>query len=577
MNNVTLKEYINFKNNYVSIFFPKNLDTWSNRILLESINDKKLMQEIEKYIDLCTNDISAKELNELLDYLHKKIIISIEKVKKSYPNDKFKEMSKTMIYVGMFESIDELSSFCDNLITSIKNKYGEDYLKIIQMIDKSHLSIDGKKVLIELNNVQIEDDLLNKYLVLKKWQDINHNFYYKSIEPLLKEVEETYISENENTKFNYESVLALQKLNELNNKTIINLDDLTKYYLAGLDKELIKIVGGKAYGLAILKSLGIDIPTTFIIPISSKLHSFKEFFDANKKYSVRSSADVEDGEKNSFAGMFDSYLDVDIKDLDNSINNVKNSVKNVRVKKYIEHYNLNFPNMAVIIQEFIEPEFAGVWIGKDLNSGVLEYTSGNGEKLVSGKITPNREVWGTIDATNYNINCSSGAIGQLLLKIQNKIGTISDFEWMILNNKLYLLQYRPVTSKIIIEDSAMKINNEECFKGIPASPGCVSGSARFINVRHIDKVNDWKKGDILMAWFTDPEWMNILANSSGIVTAVGGFLCHSAIIARELGIPCVIGIGEENMKKIWNEKELTIDGDNGLVYKTKKYIKSNNE
>ena len=68
-----------------------------------------------------------------------------------------------------------------------------------------------------------------------------------------------------------------------------------------------------------------------------------------------------------------------------------------------------------------------------------------------------------------------------------------------------------------------------------------------------------------MAWYTDPEWMHILSHSSGIVTAVGGFLCHAAIIARELGIPCVIGIGGDNMKKIWEEKELTIDGTNGTV------------
>lgn len=67
-----------------------------------------------------------------------------------------------------------------------------------------------------------------------------------------------------------------------------------------------------------------------------------------------------------------------------------------------------------------------------------------------------------------------------------------------------------------------------------------------------------------MAWFTDPEWMHILTKSSGIVTAVGGFLCHTAIIARELGIPCVIGIGQ-NMKKIWNEKIIKIDGTEGYV------------
>ena len=49
--------------------------------------------------------------------------------------------------------------------------------------------------------------------------------------------------------------------------------------------------------------------------------------------------------------------------------------------------------MAVVIQSFIEPEYAGVWIGKDEKSGYLEYVKGNGEKLVSGRENPKREMW----------------------------------------------------------------------------------------------------------------------------------------------------------------------------------------
>ena len=228
--------------------------------------------------------------------------------------------------------------------------------------------------------------------------------------------------------------------------------------------------------------------------------------------------------------------------------------------------------MSVIIQKFLEPEYAGVWIGKDINSGILEYISGNGEKLVSGKTTPNREIWDNIEVEKP-IKCSDGKIGELLLEFQKTLGSISDFEWLILNDKLFLLQYRPVTSKIITNNnSSFNSENDEYYTGIPASPGFVSGKARFVNARFIDKIDDWENGNILMAWYTDPEWMNILSNSSAIVTAVGGFLCHSAIIARELGIPCVIGIGGDSMKKIWNESELTVDGDNGIVYKGKNKV-----
>ena len=83
-----------------------------------------------------------------------------------------------------------------------------------------------------------------------------------------------------------------------------------------------------------------------------------------------------------------------------------------------------------------------------------------------------------------------------------------------------------------------------------------------------------------MAWFTDPDWMDVLTKSSGVVTAIGGFLCHTAIIAREMGIPCIVGIGSDSMKKIWDEKYLAVDGTKGIVStekKTKNLIKLKQE
>ncbi len=56
-----------------------------------------------------------------------------------------------------------------------------------------------------------------------------------------------------------------------------------------------------------------------------------------------------------------------------------------------------------------------------------------------------------------------------------------------------------------------------------------------------------------------------VSQSSGVVTAVGGFLCHTAIIARELGIPCVVGIGGDSMKKIWDKTYLSVNGTTGVV------------
>ena len=65
---------------------------------------------------------------------------------------------------------------------------------------------------------------------------------------------------------------------------------------------------------------------------------------------------------------------------------------------------------------------------------------------------------------------------------------------------------------------------------------------------------------------TDPDWLPHLMNSKGAVTAYGGFLCHTAIVCRELGIPCVTGIGEDALEELCNQHEqIEVNGNNGNV------------
>ena len=214
--------------------------------------------------------------------------------------------------------------------------------------------------------------------------------------------------------------------------------------------------------LTVLNAKGIEIPKTYVIPCftsSCDIHGLAEL-NSNIHYSVRSSADIEDGQKNSFAGLFDSYLDVDYKSLNEYIAKVIASKDNSRVQEYITHNNLTQPNMAVLLQPFQEPTFAGVWIGKDSNSGYLEYVEGNGEKLVSGKVTPKMESWDNHTNTTDKLKCQNGFVGEKLIEYQKLLSDSNpaDFEWMILNDKLVLLQYRPVTTKLEIPKD---INLEE--------------------------------------------------------------------------------------------------------------------
>ena len=568
---VSFEEFKNFKEEYADNFFPSNLDIWKNRTLIECADDRELFEEIKTILSINNKNTNAQQLDKTMQYLRdmsNKYLVNKE------TTSGIDSITKGIVYYGILESLDELGKFADDVIEAIKEKYGDKYLDVITSLDKANLSVDGKKVLEEKSNdtIDMNDDLLQKYLVLKKWQDKQHNYYQTIVEPILNDMEQNYMENNKlPIDIKFREYQMHKKMLELCSKELISIDELAKYYLCGLDKELIKLVGGKAYGLTVLKAHDIPIPKSYVIPVTSinfNTDDYKEIVD-NNKYAIRSSADIEDGEKNSFAGMFDSYLNVEKKEIENRVVDVINSKNNTRLQKYIEKNNLEQPNMAVIIQEFKEPEYSGVWIGKDENSGYLEYVKGNGEKLVSGKVNPERESWNKDNSDKDGLKCSDGLIGEKLLNYQNAVTNskgIADFEWMILDDKLVTLQYRPVTSKINVDIKQQNNNlDDNKFYGIAASPGSVSTSARFINAREIDKVKDWNEGDILMSWYTDPEWMNILSKSSGIVTAVGGFLCHAAIIARELGIPCVIGIGGDNMKKIWNETYLEVNGDEGYV------------
>lgn len=573
---VSFKDFKEFKEKYVDNFFPDNLDIWKRRTMLECMDNREMFDEVKELISINNDNTDSKDLDQIMSYLRKMANKYLKIDDSTKDEDYYDSLTKGIVYYGILESLDELGKYADDVINAIKTKYGDDYLSVISALDKAYLSVDGRKVLKEEkdDSLDMTDDLLQKYLVLKEWQDKQHNYYQTVVEPILLSIEDDYMNNNKlSIDVKFREFQMHRKMLQLAEKDLISIDELAKCYLCGMDKELIKLVGGKAYGLTVLKAKGLPIPETYVIPVTSTNFDARRYQELKNDchYAIRSSADIEDGEKHSFAGMFDSYLDIEKENIENSILKVIDSKNNSRLQKYIETNQLDQPNMAVIIQKYVEPSYSGVWIGKNSDNGYLEYVSGTGDKLVSGKVTPKTESWSKEKISKTALKCSDGLVGEKLLEYQKLVaennGEVADFEWMVLDDKLVMLQYRPVTSKINVNIDEIRDGLDDRFYGIPASPGIASSSARFVNAREIDKVNDWQDGDILMSWYTDPEWMDILSKSSGIVTAVGGFLCHAAIIARELGIPCVIGIGGNNMKKIWNEKELTINGNDGYVEK----------
>ena len=147
----------------------------------------------------------------------------------------------------------------------------------------------------------------------------------------------------------------------------------------------------------------------------------------------------------------------------------------------------------------------------------------------------------------------------ILLSYQKKVGKICDFEFCIKDDILYMLQYRPVT-EIITQQSE---NDNSKVNGTPASKGVVEGEVCFLE--DVDDIDKFKPNTILLTYYTDPDWTEALVRAKAIVTAEGGFLCHTAIIARELGIPCITGIGKKNLKKLAKCKQIVVNGNTGGI------------
>ncbi|MFC1752339.1 PEP-utilizing enzyme [Thermoproteota archaeon] len=104
------------------------------------------------------------------------------------------------------------------------------------------------------------------------------------------------------------------------------------------------------------------------------------------------------------------------------------------------------------------------------------------------------------------------------------------------------------------------------IKGITASPGIIKGIAKIIHTNlDFEKIN---KGDIMVAGMTRQDFVPVMRKASAIITSEGGVTCHAAIIARELGLPCIVGV--ENATQIINDGDLiSVDGETGIVEKLK--------
>ncbi len=173
-----------------------------------------------------------------------------------------------------------------------------------------------------------------------------------------------------------------------------------------------------------------------------------------------------------------------------------------------------------------------------------------------------------------NLRCAPAAatLAKQALIIEEHYGTPMDIEWGKdgSTGKIYILQARPETVQSragrTIQRFTLKTRSKILINGRSIGQRIGAGPARIIkDVKEMSRV---RAGDVLVADMTDPDWEPVMKRASAIVTNRGGRTCHAAIIARELGIPAVVGCGTATTA-ITEGQAVTVscaEGDTGHVY-----------
>lgn len=523
-------------------------DAWIGEFLLDCYFNPKFSAFALQTIDVLSNpDTNNMQIEKLLLQFKNKAKYYMYKYKKT---NNIEDAINAETYWMFIEFTTNNSSLTKNIESQLQIEYGDCYLEKLVALDQKKKAIYYQK-----NNQFSETE--KKYICVKKWQDIQHKFVedgrlsylYKEIKKHLKKL----LVENTNfdLKFTYYLSLIL-------NKKVAHLEDYAKLYLVHPTFNYNLLVGGKALGLIKLYSLGLPVPKTYFVDGFS--NDLLKMLNKTKTYAVRSSADIEDGENNSFAGVFDSVLDVPVDQIENAILKVKNSINSTKTKAYFKYINLNKkPKMHIVIQEYINPKMAGVWMSDkvDITKGILEYICGSGELLVSGLLNPTR-IKNPTEAKNHD----EKFIYDQILFAQKLLNVPSDIEWCFDGKNFFFLQARYVTTDI----STMYQNydfSDDDWHATPASPGKVVGTPVLLN--NTSEFVEPQGDEILLTWFTDPEWVPIMQKYKGVITAVGGFLSHAAIICREMKIPCIVEMDKTKLFMLKNAEQIEIDGSTGLV------------
>ena len=338
---------------------------------------------------------------------------------------------------------------------------------------------------------------------------------------------------------------------------------------------------------------------------------------------VRSSATAEDLPDASFAGQQETFLNVTgADDVVRKVKEVFASLYNDRAIAYRVHHGFKHEDvfLSAGVQLMVRSDVgaSGVLFTLDTESGFRDVvfvtaSYGLGEMVVQGAVNPDEfyvykptlregkpailrralgskairmvysdkpgervrtedvpaDLRGTFSITDADVQ----ELSKQALVIEQHYGRPMDVEWAKdgVTGKLFIVQARPETVKsrahaTQIERYSLEQRGEIVAEGRAIGHKIGSGTARV--VRSLADMNRVQPGDVLVADMTDPDWEPVMKRAAAIVTNRGGRTCHAAIIARELGVPAVVGTGNA-LDRIEDGQTVTVscaEGDTGFIY-----------
>lgn len=381
----------------------------------------------------------------------------------------------------------------------------------------------------------------------------------------------------------------------------------------------VQTCGGKAAALAALIRVGLPVPAGFVVPFAAHRiargmaglpvpRELRQALDSglaamgDVPVAVRSSAATEDIAGGSAAGQYESVLGVrGVNAVAEAVRVCWESASSARAADYWRQVTGEVagiaPDMAVIVQRLVDADVSGVMF-TPIHAGDgtrIEAAWGLGPSVVGGTVDPDTyEVASDggvqcvvarkavrLDRDGFAIvaravpeaertipsldDATASALAGLGRRSAAVFGGPQDIEWAIAEGEIWILQSRPITVPLPLSPSKTPAVDAGTLVGTPGARGTAAGIARILN-----GPSDFSRvqpGDIVICPYTDPAWTPLFRIAAAIVTETGGVLSHAAIVAREHGLPAVLGV-EQATARIRDGGEIAVDGTAGTVQLT---------